>query len=103
MPCFYANGISRALVFWPHIERELKMKKDIHPKYNELTLVFTNGSSIKTRSTLDVGTLKLDIDPYVHSAWTGTSARVNENVGSVASFNKRFAGFSLDSIGKKKS
>ena len=41
------------------------MKKDTHPEYHEITLVMTDGSERKTRSTWgkpgDV--LKLDIDP----------------------------------------
>ena len=49
------------------------MKKDIHPDYHEITLVMTDGSERKTRSTMgkpgDV--LKLDIDPKTHPAWTG--------------------------------
>ena len=28
------------------------MKKDIHPKYHEINVVMTDGSSFKTRSTL---------------------------------------------------
>ena len=52
---------------------ETGMKKDIHPDYHEITIVMTDGSEHKTRSTWgkpgDV--LKLDIDPKTHPAWTG--------------------------------
>jgi large subunit ribosomal protein L31 len=41
------------------------MKKNIHPDYHEITVVMTDGSSFKTRSTLGKAgdTLRLDIDP----------------------------------------
>ena len=66
------------------------MKKDIHPDYHEITLVMTDGSERKNRSTWgkpsDV--LKLDIDPKTHPAWTGQH-RIVDSGGQVARFNKR--------------
>ena len=49
------------------------MKKDIHPDYHEITVIMTDGSKYKTRSTMGKAgdTLKLDIDPKSHPAWTG--------------------------------
>ena len=49
------------------------MKKDIHPKYHEINVVMTDGSTFKTRSTWGKqgDTLKLDIDSKSHPAWTG--------------------------------
>ncbi len=49
------------------------MKQNIHPDYHEITVVMTDGSSFKTRSTLGKAgdTLRLDIDPKSHPAWTG--------------------------------
>ena len=49
------------------------MKKDIHPKYHEINVVMTDGSSFKTRSTWgkEGDTLKLEIDSKSHPAWTG--------------------------------
>ena len=49
------------------------MKKEIHPDYHEITVVLTDGSEFKTRSTYGSAgdTLRLDIDPKTHPAWTG--------------------------------
>jgi large subunit ribosomal protein L31 len=77
-------------------EPETGMKKDIHPDYHEITVVMTDGSERKTRSTWgkpgDV--LKLDIDPKTHPAWTGQH-RIVDSGGQVARFNKRFGGLGI--------
>ena len=69
------------------------MKKDIHPDYHEITVVMTDGTKYKTRSTMGKAgdTLKLDIDPKSHPAWTGQH-RILDSGGQVARFNKRFSG-----------
>ena len=69
------------------------MKKDIHPEYHEITVVMTDGSSFKTRSTLGKAgdTLRLDIDPKSHPAWTGVH-RLIDTGGQLAKFKKRFHG-----------
>ena len=52
------------------------MKKDIHPDYHEITVIMTDGTEFKTRSTYGAAgdTLRLDIDPKTHPAWTGDTA-----------------------------
>ena len=72
------------------------MKKDIHPDYREITVVMTDGSKYKTRSTMGKAgdTLKLDIDPKSHPAWTGQH-RILDSGGQVARFNKRFSGLGV--------
>ena len=72
------------------------MKKDIHPDYHEITVIMTDGSKYKTRSTMGKGgdTLKLDIDPKSHPAWTGQH-RILDSGGQVARFNKRFSGLGV--------
>ena len=72
------------------------MKKDIHPDYHEITIVMTDGSKYKTRSTMGKAgdTLKLDIDPKSHPAWTGQH-RILDSGGQVARFNKRFSGLGV--------
>ncbi len=74
------------------------MKKDIHPEYHEITVVMTDGSEFTTRSTWgEAGdSLKLDIDPKTHPAWTGEH-RLVDSGGQVAKFNKRFQGIGLKS------
>jgi large subunit ribosomal protein L31 len=74
------------------------MKAGIHPEYHEINVVMTDGFSYKTRSTFGKAgdTIRLDIDPKSHPAWTGVQ-RIMDTGGQVAKFNKRFAG-----IGTKK-
>lgn len=72
------------------------MKDGIHPHYHEITVVMTDGSTFKTRSTYGKpGTvLRLDIDSKSHPAWTGVH-RLVDTGGQLAKFNKRFAGFGI--------
>jgi large subunit ribosomal protein L31 len=73
------------------------MKKDIHPDYHEINVVMTDGSEFKTRSTWgkEGDTMKLDVDPKTHPAWTGGQTQIIDSGGQVARFNKRFKGFGL--------
>ena len=74
------------------------MKKDIHPDYHEITVVMTDGTTFTTRSTMGEpgATLRLDIDPKTHPAWTGVH-RLVDSGGQLAKFNKRFKDFSIKS------
>jgi len=72
------------------------MKKDIHPEYHTITVQMTDGSTYETRSTwgAEGDTLKLDVDPKTHPAWTGVH-RLLDSGGQLAKFNKRFSSFGL--------
>ena len=72
------------------------MKNDIHPDYHEITVVMTDGSEFKTRSTYgkEGDVLRLDIDPKTHPAWTGVH-RLIDTGGQLAKFNKRFQGLGI--------
>ena len=72
------------------------MKSKIHPDYHEITVVMTDGSEYQTRSTWGKKgeTLRLDIDPKTHPAWTGVH-RLSDSGGQLAKFNKRFKNFGL--------
>ena len=74
------------------------MKKDIHPDYHEITVIMTDGTEYKTRSTMGKAgdTLQHDIDPKSHPAWTGQH-RILDSGGQVARFNKRFSGLGIKS------
>lgn len=76
------------------------MKDGIHPAYHEINVVMTDGTTFKTRSTYGKtgDTLRLDIDPKSHPAWTGVH-RLMDTGGQLAKFNKRFQGMGLG--GKK--
>ena len=67
------------------------MKKDTHPDYHEISVVMTDGTSFKTRSTYGKpgATLKLDIDPKSHPAWTGVH-RLMDTGGQLAKFKNRY-------------
>jgi len=73
------------------------MKKDIHPDYHDITVVFTDGTEIQTRSTYGKAgdRIQLDVDPKTHPAWTGKHRLVDRG-GQLAKFNKRFAGIGGD-------
>jgi large subunit ribosomal protein L31 len=72
------------------------MKAKIHPKYHEISVIMTDGTEFKTRSTYGKpgDSLRLDIDPKTHPAWTGVQ-RLVDSGGQVAKFNKRFSGLGM--------
>ena len=55
------------------------MKEKTHPDYHKITVVMTDGSSFETKSTWgkEGATLRLDIDPKTHPAWTGVRQSVD--------------------------
>lgn len=74
------------------------MKNDIHPDYHEITVVMTDGTRFKTRTTWgkEGDTMTLDVDPLSHPAWTGGGVKLVDSEGQVAKFQRRFEGFGLD-------
>jgi large subunit ribosomal protein L31 len=72
------------------------MKPGIHPEYHDITVIMTDGTEFKTRSCMGKpgDTLRLDIDPKSHPAWTGQQ-RIMDTGGQVAKFNKKFAGLGM--------
>ena len=73
------------------------MKADTHPEYHEITVQMTDGTEFKTRSTYGKpgDTLRLDIDPKTHPAWTGGHQHLVDRGGRVSKFKKRFEGLGL--------
>ena len=76
------------------------MKKNIHPNYHKIKVEMTDGTHFETMSTWgkEGETLKLEIDPKSHSAWTGGKQKILDK-GRVSKFNKRFS--NLKSTSKK--
>jgi large subunit ribosomal protein L31 len=76
------------------------MKTGIHPDYHAINVIMTDGFAFKTRSTYgkEGDTLKLDVDPKTHPAWTGGQQRLMDTGGQLSRFNKRFGGMNF---GKK--
>lgn len=73
------------------------MKQDIHPDYHEITVVMTDGTKFKTRSTWgNAGdTMQLDIDPLSHPAWTGGNQKLLDTAAQISKFSKRFGDLNL--------
>lgn len=67
------------------------MRSEIHPDYHEITIVMTDGSEFKTRSTWgkEGDKMTLSIDPKTHPAYTG-QRRVMDTEGRMEKFNKRY-------------
>lgn len=70
------------------------MKANTHPDYHEITVVMTDGTEYKTRTTWGKpgDTMRLDIDPLSHPAWKGGSYKIMEK-GQLSKFEKRFGSF----------
>ena len=73
------------------------MKKDIHPKYEEITVTCSCGNSFKTRSTV-CHDLLTDVCASCHPFFTGKQKTL-DTAGRVDGFNKRFG---KRTIGAKK-
>ncbi len=71
------------------------MKDKIHPDYHMIKVVMTNGSEYWTRSTYgeDGATLRLDIDPTTHPAWTGGQQQLMDRGGRLSRFKNKFGSF----------
>jgi large subunit ribosomal protein L31 len=71
------------------------MKKDIHPDYHKIKVMMTDGTEYDSFSTYgkEGDTLKLDIDPTTHPAWTGGSAHLIDRGGRLSRFKKKYEGF----------
>ncbi len=71
------------------------MKKDTHPEYHMINIEMTDGTTFATKSTwgAEGDTLKLEIDPKSHPAWTGGGHHLIDTGGRLSRFNKKFEGF----------
>lgn len=74
------------------------MKKNIHPDYHGIKVTMTDGTTFETKSTWGKAgdTMRLDIDPLSHPAWTGVH-RLLDAGGQVSKFNSRYGSFGLKS------
>jgi large subunit ribosomal protein L31 len=80
-------------IAWAIPACEHPMKPDIHPAYHEINIIMTDGTTFTTKSCYGKpgDTIRLDVDPKSHPAWTGVQ-RVMDTGGQIAKFNKKFAG-----------
>lgn len=67
------------------------MKKGIHPEYKEITVVMSDGSEMKTRSTMDVkdGVYKSEVDSKNHPFYNADK-KVQKKADRIDLFNKRY-------------
>ena len=81
-----SNGAESGLKRW-----RPQMKEKIHPDYHKITVVMTDGTSFETKSTWgkEGASLRLDIDPKTHPAWTGVRQSIDRG-GRVQRFKDRF-------------
>jgi ribosomal protein L31 len=75
-------------------------KKDIHPTYNELEIILTDGTILKTKSCCKEKKITLDIDPLNHPAWKDDNSRF-VNLKDDQVFNFKLSG-KEDKKGDKK-
>jgi large subunit ribosomal protein L31 len=67
------------------------MKKGIHPKYDEVTVQMSDGTTIVTRSTIKTkdGVYKTEVDSRNHPFYIGSDKMINA-AGRVDKFNKKY-------------
>ena len=65
------------------------MKKGIHPYYQQVEVVMTDGSIFHTRSCYKGEKMVLEIDSKSHPFFTGKQMLI-DTAGRVERFNKRF-------------
>lgn len=70
-------------------EKEMKMKKDIHPEYKETQVTCGCGEKFATRSTVASGSIYVEVCSVCHPFYTGKQ-RILDTGGRVAKFEERF-------------
>ncbi|GAB4222062.1 MAG: 50S ribosomal protein L31 [Francisella sp.] len=68
------------------------MKKEIHPKYQEVKVTCSCGNTFVTRSTYSKSEMNIDICSNCHPFYTGKQ-RIVDTAGRVDKFKKRFGSF----------
>lgn len=66
------------------------MKKDIHPKYQEVSITCACGAVMKTKSTQSA--IRLEICSSCHPFFTGTQ-KIVDTEGRVERFKKKYQKF----------
>lgn len=67
------------------------MKKGIHPEYKEITVVLSDGTEFKTRSTMDPkdGVYRSEVDSKNHPFYTD-NLQFQKKADRIDRFNKRY-------------
>jgi large subunit ribosomal protein L31 len=79
------------------------MKKGIHPTYNSITIVRTDGSRIPSHMCWgkEGQDYICDVDPLTHQAWVGGNTL--RKTGQMEKFGNKFGGVDFGSLSKKAS
>ena len=64
------------------------MKKDIHPKYSEITVSCSCGNKFKTQSTIGKD-ISIEVCSKCHPFYTGKQ-KILDTAGRVEKFNRRY-------------
>ena len=77
------------------------MKKNIHPKYNKIIVLMTDGTSFETRSSYgkEGDKIQLDVDITNHPAWNPGKTTLKKT-GAMDKFAAKFGDFNIST--KKK-
>ncbi len=70
-------------------EKRTDMKPDIHPRYEEISVVCSCGNTFKTRSTLEDEELHIDVCSECHPFYTGKQ-KIVDTAGRVDKFRKKY-------------
>lgn len=67
------------------------MKNDIHPEYDEITVVLSDGTEFTTRSTMNPqdGVYRSEVDSKNHPFYTD-NLKLQKKAGRIDRFNKRY-------------
>ena len=65
------------------------MKAEIHPEYQEVTVVCSCGNSFKTRSTMGESEIHLEVCSSCHPFYTGQQ-KIMDTAGRVEKFRRRY-------------
>ena len=66
-----------------------KMKADIHPKYQEITVTCSCGNSFKTKSVMGKPALNIEVCSECHPFYTGTQ-KIMDTAGRIDKFRQKY-------------
>jgi len=69
--------------------RGKKMKADIHPNYQELTVTCSCGNSFKTKSVIGKPALNVEVCSECHPFYTGTQ-KIMDTAGRIDKFRQKY-------------
>jgi len=66
-----------------------KMKADIHPNYQEITVTCSCGNSFKTKSVMGKPVLNVEVCSECHPFYTGTQ-KIVDTAGRIDKFRQKY-------------